>query len=248
MSTTITACQPPANKTQVPENEPHSAHYSSAAAKPDFSSITDVNEKKAAFFSYLRPAVEQANRDALNTREHLLSLSKKQTLSTNDVAYLRELAVRYDVDFGHRPPDSTWFAQMLSRVDIIPVSLVLVQAAKESGWGTSRFAVEGNNYFGQWCYQRGCGMVPNQRSSDKTHEVAVFDSVSDSVNAYFININRNDAYAGVREIRRQLREKGDMLDAAMLADGLTRYSERGQIYVDEVKDMLRHNNKFWRQG
>jgi Bax protein len=116
-----------------------------------------------------------------------------------------------------------------------------VQAANESAWGRSRFARQGNNYFGQWCYRKGCGIVPARRVPGATHEVRRFASVAESVRAYMNNINRSSAYADFRNIRRSLRVQSKPLDAERLAYGLKSYSERGMAYVHVIRSMIRSN-------
>ena len=132
--------------------------------------------------------------------------------------------------------------ELILRVDVIPVSLALAQAANESAWGTSRFALEGNNVFGQWCYKKGCGIVPAERRSGATHEVKSFTSVEQSVQAYILNINSHPSYRYLREVRAVMRERQGKLDPMGLAYGLDRYSERGNNYVDEVRNLIIQNN------
>jgi len=130
---------------------------------------------------------------------------------------------------------------LLARVDVIPPKLALIQAAKESGWGTSRFARSANNLFGEWCFSEGCGVVPASRSEGRRHEVESFDSVQDAIASYVRNLNSHPSYAPLRERRAALRAAGEAPTALALADGLGRYSERGEAYVQEVKSMIRHN-------
>jgi Bax protein len=127
------------------------------------------------------------------------------------------------------------------RVNIIPPAMALAQAAKESGWGTSRFASDGNNYFGQWCYKPGCGLIPKARKTGKSHEVAVFNSAKESVQAYMHNINTHQAYDELRAIRAKLQKTGKPLSGLDLLQGLHAYSERGQIYVKELESMIQFN-------
>ena len=225
---------------------------SSQGSKPDFSQITDVNQKKAAFFDFLRPAVEHENQRVDRERKFLESIkptvSVGEPLSSDQLNYVEKLAETYKVSLHEQGVNADWLSEMLSRVDMIPESLVLSQAANESGWGTSRFAVEGNNYFGQWCYRKGCGLVPNARNDGANHEVAVFASPYLSVQAYFMNVNTNRAYQDLRDIRAAQRMSGEIIEGTKLAEGLSRYSERGQAYVDEIQAMIRHNNQYWRRG
>ena len=130
---------------------------------------------------------------------------------------------------------------MLIRADIVPASLVLAQAAKESGWGTSRFAREGNNFFGIWCFNSGCGMTPARRDNNRTHEVATFDSVEEGVRYYIRTINSHFAYTDLRSMRANARQQGTQAYGDKLATGLVSYSERGMVYVNEIRSMIEYN-------
>ena len=130
------------------------------------------------------------------------------------------------------------------RVDVIPLPLVLVQAANESAWGTSRFSRIGLNFFGIWCYQQGCGMVPGSRNTGANHEVAAFQSLEEAVTRYFDNINSHNAYRVFRTIRFELRSQEQALNPEILATGLLPYSERGVDYVIDITKMLRQNQHF----
>lgn len=208
---------------------------------PDFSQYQDVAEKKKAFFSYLRPLVEAENARILTERGRLKALLGKSKLSPAEQEWLDNLAIRYDVPL---PLDTENRQILLRRVDKLPVALVLVQAANESAWGTSRFAIDGNNFFGQWCYVEGCGLVPQDRVDGASHEVAKFSSPQASVRSYIHNINTNNAYRGLREIRQTARQKGQDPKAESLVQGLMRYSERGGAYVRELSSMISHNRRY----
>ena len=170
-------------------------------------------------------------------------LQAENRLSIIGALRLKSLARKYRVEWNESDPQSV-IDTLRRRIDLVPVPLVLVQAAKESGWGTSRFAREGNNLFGQWCYTKGCGIVPARRSSGAKHEVQVFDSVEDAINAYLHNINTADAYRSLREIRARQRKAGKTPDGIALADGLLYYSQRREAYVKEVKLMLQQYRQF----
>lgn len=202
-------------------------------ARPDFSAFTDVQEKKSTFFGYLHPAIEQENKKILAERKTLIQVKTV----TPEVLEICEKYMGSCDNFQKKD-----IATLLERVDIIPPSLALAQAAKESGWGTSRFAVEGNNYFGQWCYSKGCGMVPKRRPQGATHEVKRFDSHHEAVSAYMHNLNTGRAYKDLRETRAKLRSSGKQLSSDQLAEGLMSYSERGKPYVKEIRQMIRYNN------
>ena len=125
--------------------------------------------------------------------------------------------------------------ELLDRVRPVPVSLLLAQAAIESAWGTSRFAVEANNLFGIWTWN-GPGLVPQRRDKGKRHKVRLFDSIIDGARAYALILNSRPAYAGFRALRRQ------GAGSLRLADGLLQYSARRERYVAAVKAMIRNNN------
>ncbi len=210
---------------------------------PDFSTLEGVARKRA-FFAFLLPIVEARNDAILDQRGRLARLRARlhtgRPLATSDRAWLARLAREYRLagrlDDARQLADALW-----SRVDIVPAPLVLVQAAKESGWGTSRFARDGNNLFGQWCYRRGCGLVPRARAPGSTHEVRVFPSIDEAVAAYLHNLNTHPAYEAFRKRRADLRDSGRPLRAEALVGALAAYSERRGAYVEEVRDMLRSN-------
>lgn len=211
---------------------------------PDFDAIEDISERKQAFFEFLAPIVEEENRRVLEQRERLLDLAGRLRaggrLGWLDRRWLVQLAEEYGVDWEPDAPVES--VELLERrVDVVPVPLALVQAATESGWGRSRFATEANNLFGHWCYQPGCGLVPDRRNTGAGHEVAAFDSVAESVARYLRNLNTHAAYAPLRAIRARMRRNGETPTAMALADGLVRYSERREDYVDEIKSVIRIN-------
>ncbi|RMH18475.1 MAG: hypothetical protein D6698_07015 [Gammaproteobacteria bacterium] len=218
-----------------------SRHQDIVEHLPDFRSIGDINERKKRFFDYLRPLTETALNEITRERQRLLKISKKKSLTKEDIRWLKRLSKKYRLkDELEHPEDINWDA-WLERVDIIPMELILAQAANESAWGTSRFAREGNNLFGQWCYQQGCGLVPARRSEDATHEVAVFKTPADSIRNYLLNINRHQHYRDLRQIRKSIRKQNKPLIAEALALGLLRYSERGERYVESIQKMISIN-------
>lgn len=207
---------------------------------PDFSDYSDTTEKKAAFFSYLYPRIVLANSRILIEREYLQSLSDKEELSKSELTWLRRQAERLRVD--EEPGSQDMFRRLESRLDVIPPSLIMAQAANESAWGTSRFALRGNNLFGQWCFSEGCGLVPQSRNEGASHEVATFDSPYLSVRSYIQNLNRHPVYQPLRDIRVKANNNGDYASGTSLAAGLLGYSERGEDYVKEIRSMIRYNN------
>ena len=212
---------------------------------PDFAALSDVNAKKSAFFHYLQPAFDTVTVEVLAERALLATWQTKTSLTTDEKAQLQAMAAMYKVTADN---EQQVIATLLTQVDIIPEALVFSQSANETGWGTSRFAKEGHNFFGQWCFSKGCGIVPNQREQGAAHEVASFDSITASVRSYFRNINRNQSYLPLRDIRSDLRIKDEHINACALAAGLINYSERKQAYIDEIRAMIRHNRQFWRDN
>ncbi|MDO7596431.1 MAG: glucosaminidase domain-containing protein [Pseudomonadota bacterium] len=211
---------------------------------PDFKSFSDVKDKKRHFFDFIRPIVEAENKKVLMNREKLLMLEQQysnvNTMHPNDEKWVKNLAKIYKVRIDTLDDQAAW-TSLKHRVDIVPVPLALAQSANESGWGTSRFAQEGNNFFGQWCFIEGCGLVPARRGNGETHEVAVFNSVEESVAYYILNLNTLNAYQPLRTIRQEHREEGKTSTGLALAVGLNKYSERGEEYVEDIQAMIRIN-------
>ncbi len=216
-------------------------------ALPDFAQISDVKQKKRQFFNFLAPAVEQENQKLLDIRSELKhwleKVSLEESLSEQEQNSLSVLIKSYKVNKEYSLLQQ--LNELLTRIDIIPAPLVLVQAANESAWGTSRFARIGLNFFGIWCYRKGCGMVPSGRNQGAKHEVAAFKSVDEAVKRYLYNINTNNAYIVFRTIRAQLRAQNQPLQPEVLATGLLPYSQRGADYVLEITEMIRHNRVYF---
>lgn len=213
------------------------------APLPDFQGYADITEKKSAFFSYLYSRTVLVNSRILLQRQHLIGLRSKDTLTNEDITWLARQAERLRVD--EEGGSEEMFQRLLRRLDTIPPSLVLAQAANESAWGTSRFARQGNNLFGQWCFSRGCGLVPLSRPEGASYEVARFRTPYHSVRAYVQNLNRHPAYHELRVLREQAHQRGEYPTGSELAAGLSDYSARGQEYVRELRSMIRYNNLVW---
>lgn len=209
---------------------------------PDFAAISDIQTRKIEFFSYLLPAINEQNELILEQRAHLEYLRDKyqggEPLSDIEQLWLDDLATHYRVTAEN---EDDRFAILLRRVDIIPDTLVLIQAANESGWGTSRFALDARNFFGQWCWTEGCGLVPHSRREGQIHEVREFNSATESVRSYIRNLNTHDAYQDLRQIRAELRQNNMSITAQPLTHGLMSYSERGEDYIVELNQMIRVN-------
>lgn len=213
-----------------------------------------VAEKKEVFYRFMLPLVVLANELVMDRRASLeagrAKLQAGDSLTSEELGQLRTGAVLLRIlsrDEAQALPSSgaavlEVIDEALYRLDVIPAGLVLGQAAYESGYGTSRFAVEGNALFGQWTYG-GNGLVPEQQRSELgDHRIASYDWPFDSVRGYFLNLSSHPAYEDFRRLRAELKARGEPLTSLVLADGLIRYSERGQEYVDTLKGMIRVND------
>jgi Bax protein len=203
------------------------------ASPPDFGSIKDVKEKKATFFNYFYPLLVEENKAILKERNTLLdSASTAETLLALCEKYSRDCKT---------PLTAEKKEELKAKINVIPPSLALAQAANESAWGTSRFARKANNYFGQWCFKKGCGLVPARRDKGASHEVQKFKHAQGSVRAYLLNLNTGRAYTSIRKIRSTKTANNEQFTGHQLAGGLTKYSERGQAYVKEIRSMISYN-------
>jgi Bax protein len=210
----------------------------------DFVSLDDVKKKKEIFFLVAYPMIHKTNENIKIERQQIKDIEKKfknKTISEKEIKELEELANKYKLDTG--PLDRILFRKLLQRINIIPMSLALGQAIIESGWGQSRFAIEGNALYGQWTYDQQQGLIPKQRDPDKTHAVKKFDRLEDSVKSYMFNINTHPAYYDFRVVRR--------LTSALLLTStavnykiqyLAAYSEIGQKYIDQLEMILETNS------
>lgn len=206
------------------------------ASDLDMSDVTDVNDKKKRFFDFMRPIIIEENARVLALREQLIDAKK----NNNDETFVAEIAESYSVEWE----DEQDWNKLLGRVDAISLELALAQSANESAWGQSRFALKGNNLFGQWCYKEGCGIIPKERNKGTRHEVAKFKSVNASVRSYIKNINTGSVYAPLRKIRKNNRAAGKKPDAKAQAGGLIKYSERREEYVKEIQSLIRENQEL----
>jgi Bax protein len=214
------------------------------ASLPDFTSYQDVQDKKTRFFDFLLPLVHEENERLLELRTRLNFIYEHvrwdREIDHQDRVWLHDVIKEFRITETNVLTEEFW-ETALQRVDAVPYHLVLAQAANESAWGTSRFAREGNNLFGQWCFRQDCGLIPADRPEDATYEVARFESVSQSIGSYMHNLNTGRTYQALREIRSEARQNGQEPDANAMAGGLMSYSVRGEEYITELRSMIRHN-------
>jgi Bax protein len=205
----------------------------------DIADVTSVETRKRVFIKAILPVVLRVNEDILAAREKLRNLrgilDSGMSLTDDQRKWLYEMADRYETD----PYD--WDAFM-ARVDIIPPSLAIAQAAEESGWGTSRFAREGNALFGQYTFAAANGMLPEERASGRRHLIRAYSSLVEGVRSYMHNLNYHRAYREFRGARKWLRDRSKPIDGDKLAGELLRYSERGAKYVKTIRTIMRANN------
>jgi len=227
---------------------------------PEFALLRDTSARKQAFYTYMLPMIYAANAEITFERQWLLNMSARlqeaqmleaaapvmadssaTLVESKELLALTRMERRYRQKPKRGATVEDRLEQLLLRVDVVPASLVLAQAAKESGWGRSRFAREGNNFFGIWCFYKDCGMTPERRDHGRFHEVAMFDTVEEGVRYYIRTINSHIAYDGLRETRGIARQQDEPFAGEELASGLLRYSERGLMYVNEIQSMIRYN-------
>ncbi len=211
---------------------------------PDFRPL-ETQVRKTQFFAFLDPIVADVSADVTEERLFIFETADQIEGGTNPSWLTRRkvdrMARYYEIETEDADLATEVLPALQQRVDIVPRSLVLVQAAKESGWGTSRFALQGNNLFGQRCYSRGCGIAPAGIQPGAEFGVATYGSVNASVASYVRNLNTHPQYEEFRRQRRALRDAEVTLTGIALADSLVDYSERGEEYVAEIKVLIRQN-------
>jgi len=204
---------------------------------PDFSAILDVKTKKTRFFNYLGKLAKTANDKVVQIRTEIQRM-QPQRLTSQQVQRLNRLSKSHKIK---TKVSTEQIDLLLRKIDTVPAALVLAQAANESAWGTSRFATQGNNLFGQWCFSTGCGLVPSGRPEGANYEVRKFKNPQESVDAYIRNLNSHASYIGLRRIRECLISNGQTVTARALSAGLISYSSRGVDYIDDIRSMVRSN-------
>ncbi len=213
-----------------------------AALPEDLAAVPENKKRKALFFSSVLPLVLQVNEEILAERKRLWKLRFRVRLGNKpdavDRLWLEVMSERYRIA-QHDPVAD--IDALIGRVDMIPPSLALAQAAEESGWGTSRYVREGNAIFGQWTFSPKNSLVPRKRDAGKKHRVKAFARLIDSVRAYARNLNTHRAYREFRKTRAVVRRQGGPLDGRMLAGRLTSYSERGPEYVATLRGLIDTN-------
>tara|TARA_B100000035_G_scaffold224055_1_gene192548 strand:+ start:1530 stop:3047 length:1518 start_codon:yes stop_codon:yes gene_type:complete len=199
----------------------------------DLDELQSTKLKKETFIKIVLPLIVAENERILADREKLKILSKKKFTTDLEKQWLRQKLLEYKVKKGD-------LKQLLIRMDIIPTSIALAQAAKESGWGTSRFALEGNAIFGQWTWS-GQGIAPLDRESNKNHKILKFPILRASVKAYQNNLNTHKSYQKFRQKRLSLRDKKRKVSGLELTETLNNYAQTGSEYTKILNQIIRQN-------
>lgn len=211
-----------------------------AATVPADLARQPVVRKKALFFSALQPLVAFHNSILTARYRRLLLLTKMDISTAEDRAYIADMGNSYRVTACSSAVDT--LNVLLKKVGPIPPSLALAQAAIESGWGSSRFSRQGNNLYGQRVWSKQMEGLTADGATNARFRLAVFATIGASVGSYMHNLNSHPAYEALRQERALLRELGEVLSGDVLARGLGAYSTRGQGYIKDVRQMIRHNN------
>ena len=196
--------------------------------------IENTKKRKELFIQIVLPLILQENNNIKLDRARLFGIINKSNNTDVEKKWLDKKYKQYGIP-------SRDLSILKIRMDEIPVSLALAQAAKETGWGTSRFAQEGNALFGQWTWS-GEGLKPKEAEKDEGHKVMKFNILQASVRAYQRNLNTHSSYRDFRLARAQLRDLGKSLDSIILSEHLDEYAETGNQYVDVLKKIITQNN------
>ena len=196
--------------------------------------IESTEERKSLFIQIVLPLILEENNQIKFDRKKLFAILNRNSNSKSEKKWLNMKFKQY----GIKNKD---LLTLKIRMDEVPASLAIAQAAKETGWGTSRFALEGNALFGQWTFS-GEGIKPKAIDSDKSHKVMKFQVLQASVRAYFRNLNTHSSYRKFRKFRADARDNDEILDSLMLADYLDQYAATGLEYTKILKKIIKQNS------
>jgi len=212
----------------------------------DTFNLENFSSSKQDFIQTLLPLISYENQKILLERKKLFNIQEDlindKTLTNRDLFYLKKIAKKYKIMTNNKHKIDL-VNQLLIFVDIIPNSIVLAQAANESGWGTSRFAKEYNALFGEYTYDFSKGVIPLKREEGKRHLVKAFSSYNNSVKSYFNNINTHYAYEKFRLIRKKMRDKNNFSNINLLVERLNTYAEDDN-YVETINSIIESNKLY----
>ena len=200
----------------------------------DLNTLGNTNKKRDLFIKIVLPLILDENKKITEDRKKLFKILNKNFNTVGERVWLKRRFKEYkieDKDLG----------KLKMRMDIVPVSIALAQAANESGWGTSRFALEGNALFGQWTWSKK-GISPKNKDPNQSHKVLQFQVLKASVRAYKNNLNTHNAYKEFREVRAQLRQEDKLIIGTALTKYLKAYAAIGDKYVAILDDIIEKNS------
>ncbi len=200
----------------------------------EIKSIGNTKKRKDMFIKIVLPLIVKENNKIRVDRKRLFTILNKNSNTDIEKKWLEKKYKQY----GVRKND---LSTLKIRMDEIPVSLAIAQAAKETGWGTSRFALKGNALFGQWTWS-GDGLKPKNADEGKDHKVMKFHSLRLSVRAYLRNLNTHSTYKNLRKVRTELRNQNRSLDSLILSKYLDKYAETGSQYIEVLQKIIKQNN------
>ncbi|MFO7819251.1 MAG: glucosaminidase domain-containing protein [Halanaerobacter sp.] len=211
----------------------------------DMGQIESIAKRKRIFFNIVAIGAYHPNHRLLKQRELLQKISNQYYLhghlEEQSKEWLQEKFVLYNIKESGKWRDK--IKSLEKRLDIIPLSLILAQAASESGWGTSRFTIQANNIFGEWTFNPDApGIIPEQRPVNASYKIRKFSSIQGAINSYLLNLNTHPAYSQLRKIRFELREEGKELDSLKLSTGLLNYSQKREEYVEQINNIIKYNH------
>ena len=196
--------------------------------------IENTKKRKEFFIQIILPLILKENNNIRVDRKRLFNIINKSNNTELEKKWLSQKYKQYGIP-------SKDLSVLKIRMDEIPVSLAIAQAAKETGWGTSRFALEGNALFGQWTWS-GEGLKPKESEKSEGHKVMKFNVLQASVRAYHRNLNTHSSYQEFRFARAKLRDQGKELDSLILSEFLNEYAETGEKYVEVLQQIIEQNN------
>ena len=206
--------------------------------------VSYLKDNKKKFVRTVLPLIINENQKILSVRNNLLllknKLSSNYSLNKSELQILKKLSKNHKIKFNNSHKLDV-INNLLKKVDIIPNSIVLAQAAIESGWGSSRFAQDFNALFGEYTYDSNKGVIPLERENGENHLIKAFNSYNSSVESYFNNINSHYAYEQFRELRKVMRERNNFSNVTLLVDKLDTYAE-DENYIQTIRSVIKNNN------
>jgi len=200
----------------------------------DLKTLGDTKKKRELFIKIILPLILDENEKIVEDRKKLFKILSKNFNTAGERVWLKRRFKEYKIEDQD-------LAKLKMRMDIVPVSIAIAQAANESGWGTSRFALEGNALFGQWTWSKK-GISPKNKDPNQSHKILQFQILKASVRAYKNNLNTHNAYQKFREARAKIRQEGNTVNGLDLTKYLKNYAAIGEKYVAIIDDIIKMNS------